>query len=771
MQERIVNLGEPVDRVDHTPDQEMPLKRKKSFADLRSMRYFVDVPVLRRIQSMNFVPEKPNASLRRKLSTRDRGRHNKQAKTSNKGQAWTRHHDPLLERFASEVKIYEGDPAVRDLPDPESDIGKPYYRNILTWPLPGGICVPSPRFARKHGLVPEEIPLPGGVVIKLVPTADEVAIRKIFQDAIGSISPSNGTNLAGPFTPELFKDGGIDFPQRWGNTEDVPASGKVEAEALSDMGALGDAAQSPSKHLQSINEGKVGFSSFSIVTGHKHQNPVSLPNELSCHPLKIESLGQTASAPKAMESNSRQWYSFTWKRCSKRPTVTRALGEPHLVLTHPLTDFTKAVQESVSKTFRLEEVDNSISMSPSKERQYFDILSLVGPGHSKNAAPTPAKDCAVMDPVNATEASSIIVSSGCNLGSNEIKADRRNGVSLSKEISEITVNHLACGSKVESTRTYDDLEKLFARNKHRRHETALLTTGNPPVVQTAINILDSTMIEWNTDRKSTEELALDLLEGTGYGYSEPLRSCDSSGAKKYKRVQNNNDNLNAESLSKRVNNNSKTCTTYSPEDSPDNSVTLIHKSEELSAGWLVLQKESEMDLNRDLPPLPFTTDSQSEQLEQLADQSQQESFESAGCTLEHLHPLYYDPDRDSLQYGGLHYHPDGMRYYTEVIQHPPRTSSMPNAGTLLETAEASTHHQVKAGENLNSLPAAHALEQDAFGPTRASNATHGSEGSSGIMGNFIPVKMVSSPSAIVTRAVKLPRIEYITFTKPELFCS
>lgn len=106
MQERTIIPGQPVDGIDHSPDKILPLKRKKSFANLRSMRSFADVPVIQRMQSMRFVPEKLNTSLRRKFSARVGGRHPNQTTTRKTRQARTGHNhpDPLLGRFASEVK-------------------------------------------------------------------------------------------------------------------------------------------------------------------------------------------------------------------------------------------------------------------------------------------------------------------------------------------------------------------------------------------------------------------------------------------------------------------------------------------------------------------------------------------------------------------------------------------------------------------------------------------------------------------------------------------
>jgi len=166
-----------------------------------------------------------------------------------------------------------------------------------------------------------------------------------------------------------------------------------------------------------------------------------------------------------------------------------------------------------------------------------------------------------------------------------------------------------------------------------------------------------------------------------------------------------------------------------------------------------------MDLNRDLPTLPLTTDSQSLELDENSHQHKLESI--LDCTLELLQPLYYDPVRDSLKYGGIHYHTDGMHYHPEVHQYPPRTSSMPRPSTPLDASVGTIHHQVKAGDRLKPSP----------GTPHASDASYSSETSSGIMGNFIPVKTAASPSLIVTRAVHVPRIEYIPSVTGLLFCS
>jgi len=374
-----------------------------------------------------------------------------------------------------------------------------------------------------------------------------------------------------------------------------------------------------------------------------------------------------------------------------------------------------------------------------------------------------------MEAVNPSQSSATTVNGSYSPAGKGVEADEQGEPSLQKDIPEITLNPQPEGSKDQSTQASGP-EKILMRNKSRKYKIALLTTGGRLVVKVPINVLNSTMFEGHANGKSTVELALEMLRETGYVHSETMLNYGSSGVKHCPRVViNNNNNENTDAIRKRQNNNIKTFTENSPEVSLDTSSPLIHESEELTKRRLVLQKGSEMDLNRDLPPLPLATSSR---FLQLGEQSQQHSLESVpDCTLELLQPLYYDPVRDSLKYGGIHYHPDGMRYYPEVLQHPPRTSSMPRPGTPLDTPSGTMHHQVKAGERLKPSLAAHAPAEDVLGPTHTSDASYSSEASAGIMGNFIPVKTVALSSGIETRAVHVPRIEYIPFNTTLLFCN
>jgi hypothetical protein len=164
-----------------------------------------------------------------------------------------------------------------------------------------------------------------------------------------------------------------------------------------------------------------------------------------------------------------------------------------------------------------------------------------------------------------------------------------------------------------------------------------------------------------------------------------------------------------------------------------------------------------MDLNRDLPPLPAATDLQAVQ---VCDKSDQHSFESKSeLGFGFLQPLYYDPVRDSLRFGSVHYHPDGMRYYPEVLQHSPRTSSMAAPGAPSDTSYGTINPHHKAMECSKRSTAAHIFEQDVSGPGLTPDSGHISDASSGIMGNFIPVKTVALHSVTAARAIHALRIE------------
>jgi hypothetical protein len=459
-----------------------------------------------------------------------------------------------------------------------------------------------------------------------------------------------------------------------------------------------------------------------------------------------------------MVTNRHRWYRFAWKRCpegtpSGTAPVTGVLREPRLVLTHPLRDLTKAFQQKRSESFHSEEGENSTLASLLKEHNSLDKLRSLGQCHSKNLEVIPAENCAINESTNTTQPSTITVTRSCISAGDKIEADEMYKPFLLMDIPDITVNPLD-SSKKHLTQTCDS-KKISPSKTHQRYKIGPLTTGNSLQIEPVINTLDSTRIEGNSNGKSTVEIALEILRETGYVHSEMMLNCGSSGAKRYIRVLNNK----AEAFDKRENNNFKFCATNSLESTPANLLTLTHKVAELTQGWLDLQKASKMDLNRDLPPLPLATDPQSLQ---LGNQFQQHSLElREECTLELLQPLCYDPVRDSLKYGGLHYHPDGMRYHPEVRQHPPRTSSMPQTATPLETSVSSKHYQVEARQYLQPSPAANSVAQDVFGPIRASDASYDSKGSSGIMGNFIPVKMVALPPMNVTKAVHVQHIKYI----------
>ncbi len=270
------------------------------------------------------------------------------------------------------------------------------------------------------------------------------------------------------------------------------------------------------------------------------------------------------------------------------------------------------------------------------------------------------------------------------------------------------------------------------------------------------------MIKENTEGKSTLKIVMEMLQWIGHAYLEKLLTRGPLGIKKVTRSQsnhkNNTNNKRAQASNKREQNKVDNLSGILSQSELEISLALIHKKEELTKRRSNHKRICEMDLNRDLPPLPFTTGSQHLQ---LGDKAHRRSLHSeANFEVKLLQPLYYDPVRDSFKYGGFHYHPDGMRYHPEVPQHPPRTSSMPRNDVASASNMESINNQFKTRDHLNRSSIVNTLAQDTFGSTHASHAKHGSEGSSGFLGNFIPVKKLAIPSAITTRAVHVPRIEY-----------
>lgn len=111
-------------------------------------------------------------------------------------------------RFKYSDKVYENDHAAKGLPDQDTAQGKVYYSNIKNMPLPSGISIPNGIFVRKHGLVPKDTQhLPENLHIGRMQSAEDLAITRGLQ----FILPNDPSQVAGPLTPHIFKDRGLDF--------------------------------------------------------------------------------------------------------------------------------------------------------------------------------------------------------------------------------------------------------------------------------------------------------------------------------------------------------------------------------------------------------------------------------------------------------------------------------------------------------------------------------------------------------------------------------
>jgi hypothetical protein len=289
-------------------------------------------------------------------------------------------------------------------------------------------------------------------------------------------------------------------------------------------------------------------------------------------------------------------------------------------------------------------------------------------------------------------------------------------------------------------------------DKLQAFKDAPVKKGDTLIVEPVINSWDPITFEKSSNGKSTMEM---LQEAKALRLKSMVK-CVSPGSNKNPRVQNNN-NENADNQSKHKNNSVKNRVINSPKESPKISFNPIQKAGQLNKVPPKYQSDYQMDLNRDLPPLPAPTEMQALQ---SGDEPDPHGFKSTSdCGLDLLQPLYYDPVRDSLKFGGVHYHPDGMLYYPEVLQHPPRTSSMaaPGASPSISSGTRNPQHEA-VGCSKPSITV-HILGQGVHGSGRAPDPGHISDASSGILGNFIPVKRMIPDSAIEARAIQIPRIE------------
>jgi hypothetical protein len=133
--------------------------------------------------------------------------------------------------------------------------------------------------------------------------------------------------------------------------------------------------------------------------------------------------------------------------------------------------------------------------------------------------------------------------------------------------------------------------------------------------------------------------------------------------------------------------------------------------------------EHKMDLNRELPPLPIPNPI-------IPLRIRKTSMSAAEPEPERLLQLRYNPARDGLKYGGIQYHPEGIRYWPEVSQYQLRTSPMSAADTCTKSSSRPIHIE---------------SETSKFSKTRAEVkcapmvSEHHHEVSTGIMGNFMPL--------------------------------
>ncbi|KAI0015079.1 hypothetical protein F4780DRAFT_773790 [Xylariomycetidae sp. FL0641] len=82
-------------------------------------------------------------------------------------------------------------------------------------PLPDGCQIPHGIFARKFALVADGDTLPPFLPLRQMPTAEKKAVDTFVDAAAtGCLSRSSAWSFQGPFTPQLWFDGGLDY--QWG---------------------------------------------------------------------------------------------------------------------------------------------------------------------------------------------------------------------------------------------------------------------------------------------------------------------------------------------------------------------------------------------------------------------------------------------------------------------------------------------------------------------------------------------------------------------------
>ena len=259
IQERTIVPGEPIDPigmgelVDPASQKTFSYGRKKPLTGFRRMKPFLimpSIPTTRPITIRFRTMIKNALTLSRSAGIQHHLSKNKIPENESWRPQYSQFPDPLFGRYPADVKAYESNKAVRELPNPYTDAGRTYYGNIKTRSLDPDMAAPNPAFARKHGLIAQAISLHKGVDYKLMPTAEDMAIQQGFREHEENVIQTSVECFKGPFTAEMFKDSGIDFPIRWATTEDLLSSGAGHGDVLSDMGSLVDGAQCPSKDVQ-----------------------------------------------------------------------------------------------------------------------------------------------------------------------------------------------------------------------------------------------------------------------------------------------------------------------------------------------------------------------------------------------------------------------------------------------------------------------------------------------------------------------------------------
>lgn len=748
VQERIINPGDILDDIDPLPQNELPLKRKKSFADLRSMRPFGEISGIRRIRSRSFISVKLNSALHRNFTSRILGWRLDRTRAQN--EALTRERcfppHPLHGRKTNEVDAYEVDPVVRSLPDPESDIGRSYYSNIPTWPLPPCISIPSPKFARKHDLVPNEMSLPGNITIRLGPTADEMAIEKSFNVVSGSQSWSDSICSAGPFTPELFKDSGIDFPRLWGSTGYMSSCEEFEVGTLSDLGLLGDGAQSPSKYLQPVSECKQISSSHSTPPLPGTRFLLFPPNVVSRCSLEDCKTGSDSSSIEETKSSRLPQQIFVWGSSPKYNTSKTTLAtvdqsEAEIVQTHSRTGLIKDTKQPCSESSCSERIATSTTILLQKEHYPSEVAMTDGiirtPMETKYPIPS----------------SILTVSRGYSSYADKQEANLQTESPLQNMISAIAALHPSEDCENHSMKTCRLATAFTSKGDELQDfKNTVLDTGDPIIRLPVITSSDSIAPDEFPGRSSTGKLTSKILQESNTLPLQSMLKSISLGSSRDQCVQNNNQN--AKALNKHEINGIQYHVINSLELSSEIPLSLIQKAEELNKASLKYQADYKMVLNRDVHPPPLATTLQALQ---VYDPSDEHNFESTSerCLGFQRH-LYYDPVRDCLKYRVIHYHPGNMRYYPEVFQYPPRTSSMAAPEALPIASAGTVKHRAMEWKP---SPAAHIPSQDVSGSGRTSDSSNISGSSSGIMGNFIPVETVAPYAVTAASSVHNPQIE------------